>query len=155
MSRRNKNARSRGYSSFDELRDATLRFDLTSGTFNRKNKNSCGSKHIDADVTFFIGDNSRGGKMKYATFSVRDDLAETMIKGYGSLWTCGIVRQGAFERLYFIPDSMGYSLYDNKAGKRHYSRIRIDSYAPFEKYVGRHELKYDEYNKAYYILSDE
>lgn len=154
MGRKNRNARSRGYSSFAELKSSTVKFDLSNGSFQTKTRHGGGGGALDADISLSLGNNSRGEGLKYATFSIKDSVAKTMIDDMGSHWTCGIVRQDAFERLYLIPDPLGFALYKNSAGRRHYTRIRIDDYAPFERYIGDHDLQFDEFNKAYFITAD-
>ena len=155
MGRKNRNARSRSYTSYADLRSSSLRFDLSNGNFMKKIKNMGGRDGIESDVTVAVGDNGRGEKYHYVTFSVKGDVAETMKKGYGGHWTCGIVKQDLYERLYLIPDELGYAFYKNKQGTRHYMRIRIDETTGYEKYAGVHDMRYDEYNKAYYIVVGE
>ena len=155
MGRKNRNARSRSYSSFTELRDTTLRFDLSKGNFIKRKLDDGIRSGDDVDVNVSITHNGRDKKI-FIQFSVRKDIAETMIKGSGKSWSCGVVQEGLAERMYIIPDEMGYALYQNTHGKRHYLRIPFeDDKATFEKYVGFHEMKYDNFNKAYYITIGE
>lgn len=153
MGRKNRNARSNGYSytSFENLKNTTLRFDLSNGDFFKKDTAVQATEHDEVRVSF----NKCGHKQdSHVSFSFREDIAETMTKGDGRHWICGIVKEGLLERIYFVPDSIrGYAMYQNKnASKRQYLRFPVyENASKFEKFLGTHELKYDNANKAYYI----
>ena len=157
MSRKNRNASSRNYTSFNELKNTTVHFDLTKGKFKTKLRQSIQRAAENDEVRISLvtkGDKNIG---KCLSFSVREDLAETLIKGYGRFWVCGIVSENVFERLYLIPDENGYAMYTNEHGKRYYVKPPVDTeeIKHFEKYVGSHKLMYDDFNKAYYIVASE
>ena len=153
MSRKNRNARSRSYASFAELKGASARFDLSKGTFATKTSGGGGGKNV-YDVSITVGHNGRGEGLCYVSLSVKDEIAEKMLKK-SKTWTCGLVSDGYVERLYIIPDELGFVLYNNDMATRHYSRIRVEELAPFDKYKGGHRLQYDEYNDAYYVTEKE
>lgn len=153
MGRKNRNARGRSYASFAELKGASARFDLSKGTFlTRKSGGGGGKKNSDISVS--VGHNGRDAHLCYVAFSIKDEIAKKMLEK-GSTWTCGLVSDGSLERLYILPDEMGFSLWDNDASSRHYTRIRVDELAPFDKYTGEHRLQFDDYNDAYYVTATE
>lgn len=153
MGRKHRNARSRTFQSFNELRNASLRFDLSNGTFATKSKKR--GTVTRADVHIYTGDNGRGKDKQYVTISIKDELALRLIKEYGKFWTCGVVSSYGIDRLYIIPDEMGFALYDNKTGSRHYVRVRVDeTVGEFTKFIGEHELQFDTENRAYYVSNE-
>lgn len=154
MARKNRNARNRSYTSFESLKNSTVQFDLSKGSFIRKEgRAQTATDDVEVRATF-NGEKTDNLSMN---FSLREDIAETLMKGYGKSWICGIVKEGVFERLYFIPDAdNGYAMYRNqKNSKRFYARFPIADKAAFEKYIGNHDMMFDEYNKAYYIVVGE
>ena len=153
MGRKNRNARGRSYASFAELKGASARFDLSKGTFTRRTSGGGGGKK-NSDISITIGHNGRSDHLCYVSLSIKDDVAKKMLEK-GSTWTCGLVSDGTLERLYILPDEMGFSLWDNDLSSRHYTRIRVDELAPFERYIGGHRLQFDEYNEAYYVTATE
>ena len=152
MSRKNRNARSRSYASFAELKGASARFDLSTGTFSKRTSGGGGGKN-NYDISISLGSNGRQGLL-YVSMSIKDELAKKMLEKSKN-WTCGLVSDGCVERLYIIPDELGFALYDNDVSSRHYTRIRVDELAPFDKYKGGHRLQFDEYNEAYYVTATE
>jgi len=155
MGRKNRNARGRGYTSFAELKSATLKFDLSKGNFVKKTKRGCGGRGSSiSDISVSIGNNGKGDS-RYVSFSVKDEIANKIVGESGNHWTCGLVQSDNFERCYIIPDEMGFALYKSKEGTRWYLRVRVDELAPYEKYAGHHRIQYDEYNKAYYFTAME
>lgn len=153
MGRKNRNARGRSYTSFESMKNTTVQFDLSNTNFRLKNRHM-GDKTISEEVGISL---IKGGANQdmCVSWSIREDLGQMLTKEYGKYWTCGIVREGVFERLYFIPNEMGYSLYTNKQATRYYTKVVIENRAEFEKYIGHHKLQYDDHNDAYYILAGE
>lgn len=152
MGRRNKNARSRSYTSFQELRNTTARFDLATGEFAKKATRYTG-RAIKADLRVSIISGGRNQGLCVA-LSFSEEMTKKLRESGGKFWTCGIVRANDLERLYIIPDEMGYALTSNKNSVRGYTKMPIENVPVFDKYIGLHELKYDEYNKAYYVEAD-
>ena len=152
MGRKNRNARGRSYTSYAELKDTTVRFDLSKIQLPTKRVNE---RKVDenTDVRVSIGKANKKSLLESVAFSFSEKIATSLIKGFGRQWMCGIVKEGNSERLYFIPDEFGYSLYTNEHGKRYYVKIPTDTREIFEKYIGNHELKHDAYNNAYYITA--
>lgn len=152
MGRKNRNARSKSYASFADFRNTTVRFDLSKGQFAVKGYKNKHKANDNIEVSVTITDNGRGEGKNFVQFSVREDIAETMIKGYGKSWTCGVVKEGMLERLYLIPDTLGYALYTNEHSKRFYVRIPfVGERAAMERYNGTHDMRFDDFNKAYYV----
>lgn len=158
MGRKNRNAGSRGYSytSFDSLKNSTIQFDLSNANFISK---TSGAVSATESVEIRVSFNVCGSKKDdYVNFSIREDIAKKMIEDGGKLWSIGLVKEGKLERLYFIPNPIsGYSAYQNSTqSKRYYMRFPITgNKAAFEKYLGNHALKFDEYNKAFYLIANE
>lgn len=153
MGRRNKNGRSRGYSysSFQELKGSTLKFDLSQTEFTTKNRagaNKCVYEEVGISVV-----QGGTGQDRCVSFSLREDIADRLKKESGKYWTCGIVKAGNFERLYIIPDEKGFAIYSNHHSKRLYFKVPVgEREDEFKKYAGKHSLKYDEDNEAYYFM---
>lgn len=150
MGRKNRNARSRSYTSFNDLKATTVRFDLSKGDFKTRGR---GHKHAtNTDEIGFSIITNGSLREKNACFSVRSDLSDKMRNSYGEYWTCGIVTEGVFERLYLIPAKDGFKLVKNPKGTRNYLKVPITGDVTcFERYDGYHELQFDEYNDAYFI----
>lgn len=151
MGRKNRNARRTSYTSFNDLKESTLRFDLSKGSFITK-KSGYSLRANDSDDVSVSVINKGGTRQGVCVqFSVKEEIADTMIKGSGRNWACGIVKEGVWERIYLIPDEYGYALYTNDHGKRWYMKAPIEDRTDWDRFTGRHEMKYDNANKAYYI----
>lgn len=151
MGRKNTNARSRArYNSFADLKSSTVRFDLSKGNFRTKGYKTTAANNRD-EINISLVKKGKPSNTMCVSFSIRKDIAEKMIKEGGKTWTCGVVQEGIFERLYIIPDEYGYSLFTNDHGLRYYTKIPTDEMSAFEKFAGKHRVQYDEYNKAWYV----
>lgn len=157
MGRKNANARSRTqgrYNSFADLRNATIRFDLSKGNFKKKGYKTHSACERD-EISISLIKKGKPSSLLCISFSIRKDKAEAMIKEGGKNWTCGVVAEGNIERLYLIPDEFGYSLFSNDHGHRYYMKVPTDSASEFEKFTGKHKVLYDDYNKAWYVSERE
>lgn len=148
MARKNRNARSRSYCSFEELKGTTVKFNLENGQFIKKGFVGIKNAYAELNLNIVNGGSNQGICL---SFSIREDVGQKMIDKGGRLWTCGIVKAGNLERLYIITDPRGYTLCDNKTSPRFYMKLPIDAPEMYDKYIGSHEIKYDEENEAYYI----
>ena len=152
MGRKNRNARSRSYSSFADLKTSTMKFDLSKGNFSTKRRHFNTKAGEDTEIRLSL---VKGGNNQdiCVSLSIRQDIKDKLGEE-GNYWTCGIVKEGMFERLYIIPDEYGYALYTNKHGARWYVKIPIDNKVEYEKYVGKHELQYDDVNNAWFMTAN-
>lgn len=152
---RNRGARSYTYTSFEELKNPTLLFDLSQGQFIKKTGfHYTKGEKSKADVRISLRNNQRGET--YISF--REDVGKIIKEHCGELVTAGLVSQGRFERLYIIGDKNGYVLSDNPGS----SSTRISFVIPlgaqkesFMKYEGEHRLQYDEDNDEYYVTANQ
>lgn len=155
MGRKNRNARARAACvnrTFQDLKEPTIKFNLDNVKWMTPKKARTHTK--DAEVSVSIGQKSKSDAM-YISFSFRKDAWEEL-SAVGSSFKAGIVAQGIYERLYIIGSIPGYKLYEaGGGGERKYLRVLIQNYPEvFEKYVGAHDLQYDEENAAFYITAN-
>lgn len=150
MGRKNGNARRRyngeRFGSFEELKAAGVRFDLSNGDFiMRKSTRKSPSKN---DVGISIINN--GGR-KCLSFSFSAEKADDI----GDYVKVGIVKNGIMERLYILPADCvtGYKFTTTNARFRKYVAFPIEpnKAREFEEYIGDHELKHDFENDAHYV----
>jgi len=158
MGRKNRNARGRvqqTYPNFQALKEPTVQFDLTKGTFFKKKTDRGSNTKAKSDIYVSIVRNSEAHRItKSLCFSIGTEIAESI----GSYITVGIVKNNEYERLYLIgtdPHS-GYKFTAGSSAKRRYIRISIeeDQAKPYERYTGDHEAQYDPVNKAYYVIPE-
>lgn len=155
MGRKNRNASSRRYTTYSELKNSTVHFDLSKGTFLAKTRvrTTTSNENVDLNVTITKGKNSQ---TRALCFSFKSDVAQTMIKGAGRYWICGIVEEEGVRRLYFVPDEYGYALCENAHGKRQYLKLPLESdEESFSEFAGKHSIMFDNFNKAYYVTANE
>lgn len=154
MGRKNRNARSNSYSSFAELRNATTTFDLSRTNFIVKAKRKMKPSLLDEIGVSFSTGKKKG--MTYMCLSFREDVGNTIINSFGEYWACGHVKEGVSERIYLVPNEKGFKIYSTNNGTRKYVKFPLaDNSDDFMKFEGYHTLRFDDYNKAYYVLPTE
>lgn len=151
MGRKNANARRRyrgsTYGSFEELKIAGVKFDLTGADFITRDVKRKVASVKDVGISF----NNSGGRL-CASVSIVAEKADKI----GEYAKIGIVKYGTMERLYIVGASAdeGYTISKNTHTRaRRYLTVPIDEAkkTDFEQYCGDHELRYDYDNDAYYI----
>lgn len=156
MGRKNSNARRHynggSYRSFNELKSAGTRFDLSKGDFILKTQQNTRGKSL-AEVSVNIVrhdlDNRRPSSL---AVSFREDLGQKL----GTWLKVGIVKNEDIERLYFIEtnEELGYKLSQtpDRSSSRFYLKVPVGEVeTKYTKYKGAHCLKFDRENGAYYI----
>lgn len=153
MGRKNRNASRRSYSSFGELKNANVRFDISNESFKTKLRRRQSTKAAE----MFVSVKERSDrKSPFVLFSIDNKIANTMTESFGEYWAYGIVCNNDVERMYFIPNDDGYKMYRTTKGSRYSIKATIDDdeIADYKRYDGEHDLLYDAHNKAYYITTN-
>lgn len=161
MGRKNRNARRRGvrtYTSFEDLKNQTVEFDLSTANFSKRTNGHGQRCNQNAEVRVSIRTEGPGTcrERNVASISFRKDIAKEIEEHCGNFLTTGIVRNGNFERMYIIGDKDGFAMTISNKSKttRHTVIIPIgEQKSYFEKYNGEHEMQYDDVNDEYYVTA--
>ena len=156
MGRKNRNVRrytgGQIYSSFQAADKALKPVDLSNVTWCKKTKISHPSKRISDVFLNIVKNTSNRSKRKYA-LSV--SIVKDKKKAFGDYTQYALVNTGFEERMYFQPtdEAQGYKCRLNTSGASLYITFPLyeEDVASFKKYIGNHELFYDQFNDVYYI----